>query len=103
MRFLLQIVKRHPFSIVGFVLYLLLCVDQIRTERAFRAAANHINSGNRIAWGEGVIYGYLFVILMAFVLIIAVLIRAAFRKEEIRFYVFLCSGIVLVVMMTCAF
>jgi len=91
---ILRIIKKHPFSFIGFELYLSLCFLQLRTVYRYKAATEHMNHGDHLAWGEGVMYGYYFVILIAFVCIIAVLIRAAFRKEESKFYTYLGLGIV---------
>lgn len=90
MQFLIQILKKHPFAIVSFILYLLLCLDQLRTSNNFREASAHINSGERVAWGEGVMYGYIFTILVGLVFAFFVLLNWGIRKEGKRFYAVLC-------------
>lgn len=81
---------------VVYLVYLALYFNQIHTERNFRASIGHINTGERIAWGEGVMYGELLVFLIGvggvFVCLLIALIHKDQRKHSLIFgFLFLVS------------
>jgi high-affinity Fe2+/Pb2+ permease len=55
---------------------------------------NHIGQGDKIAWGEGIMYGLIFSILIATIFIITILINIAFKKDQYKFYLWLCLAII---------
>jgi len=53
----------------------------------------HINSGEKLAWGEGVMYGIIFLLFIATVFATAILIASFLYKDQKRFYLWLLLAI----------
>jgi hypothetical protein len=65
----IQILKNHPWAIISYILYALLCFSTINTELKFQAASKNINHGDKVAWGEGIMYGDILLFIIAAIFI----------------------------------
>jgi len=84
-----QSVRLHLITSICFLVYITYYVLQIRTIFHFRAAIEKVNPGERLAWGEGVMYGYLFISLLGGVFLLAIILRAILYKGNINYYAYL--------------
>jgi len=91
----IQILKGHPWAIISYILYACFCFMVITTQLRFEAAVGHIQHGDQIAWGEGVMFGELYAFVIAIIFIIIMIINALFRKTGKSFYWWLCLFIVI--------
>ena len=89
MKAILRVWKDCRTSIVAYLVYLALYFNQIHTEQKFRASINHNNTGEQIAWGEGVMYGELLIFSIGaggvFVCLLIALIYKDQRKHSLIF------------------
>jgi hypothetical protein len=81
-------IKQHPFSTIGLLLYLILYSMQIRAYLKFRAAVSSINNEEKIAWGEGIMYGYIIIFIIAIILLLLNAINGCLTKNN-TFYLVL--------------
>jgi len=59
---------------------------------------NRINEGEKVAWGEGVMYGYFLTNALAMLLILITIANIIFRKGQIHFYGWLLGFIIVPLM-----
>src|ERR1700744_4551089 len=90
-----QIFKTYPFSIASYSVYSFLYYFVITADIRYRAALPHINGGERLSWGEGVMYGYLFITLDAVIFALVTMGCIIAYKKHIRFYVCLLAMIII--------
>jgi len=90
----IQILKSHPWAIICFAFYLLLYYNTIVSAVRFRATVHHIEQGDKIAWGEGIIYGDILTFLIGIIFLVVIILNAFFRKTGQAFYLWLCLLIV---------
>ena len=86
MKTLLHFIKSHWLFVIFYSLYLLLLIFNIRSEIRLEAALNHISHGDRIAWGEGIMYGNLFTIIFGVIGAVCMLGSAFIFKGKRKFY-----------------
>jgi len=61
----------------------------------FTAAKDHINHGNKIAWGEGIMFGYIYNLILATLFIIIMLFNTLLRESGKSFYYWMCLFIMI--------
>jgi len=93
MKSLSQIFKKHPIAIIVFLLYAYFAQAVITGKWRYSKALSHINSGEKLAWGEGVMYGAMFLFFIATVYATVIIISSLFYKDEKRFYLWLLLAI----------
>ena len=91
----IQIIKSHPGSVICYALYATFCYMTISSSLKFKAAVNHIEHGDKIAWGEGVMYGYILTFIIAIIFFLIIALNASLRKTGQSFYWWLCLFIVI--------
>jgi hypothetical protein len=89
MKAILQFAKVYRLSIIAYVVYLALFFNQISAQQSFRAAASHINNGDRVAWGEGIMYGELLVSLIGTGGVFVCLLIAVTYKDKRKHFLIL--------------
>ncbi len=82
----IQIVNKHKISAIAYILYLFLWYNILTTEWRFKAALSHIDEGEKVAWGEGVMYGDLLILALGVGGALVCLINAVINKQNRRFY-----------------
>jgi hypothetical protein len=95
MKKIFQILRTHPWAIMSYILYILFCLMTIASTLRFEAALDRIQGGDKVAWGEGVMYGDLFAFVIATVFVIIIIFNALFRETGQSFYWWLCLFIVI--------
>jgi hypothetical protein len=94
MSFLIRLFRTHSFSLTSFILYALLWCRYLWIQLNFESATRGMIEGNRIAYGEGVSYLMLLVLLIGVIFTITTLLFAALKKGHRRFYLML--GVLLI-------
>ena len=91
-----QIFKKHPVTLVFYVLYILLCLDTFRILSRFRDAVKAKDSRINISWGEGVTYSTIFTFLIGIAFLLIIVANAAIRsKDQTPFYVWIMAFIII--------
>jgi TRAP-type C4-dicarboxylate transport system permease small subunit len=103
MQLAVNTLRKHPLSIVFFMLYSWFCYIQVRSHLRFTEASAHINQGERVTWGEGLMYGLLMLIVFSIIFVIITMFLAALRKEQSKFYHALSALIAAVFIITLMF
>jgi hypothetical protein len=93
MKPVLQVIKQHPWTSIFYFLYGLVFFAQLSQQHRYRVESKLMGEGNRIAFGEGVTYGALITVFIGVVFILILLLNAAFRKGQHKFYLLLCLPI----------
>lgn len=91
----LQLIKKHPVALGAYVVYLWFLIAQLRVSLRFRGAGEHMNTGDRVALGEGTMYGWLLLILIIIVFTLTAIVNATVNKPERWFYICLIAAILL--------
>jgi hypothetical protein len=91
MKAIFQFAKVYRLSVIAYVVYLALFFNQVLAQQNFRAAASHINNGERVAWGEGIIYGELLISLIGIGGIFLCLLIAMIYKDKRKHFLILGS------------
>lgn len=91
---ILRTIKKHPFALFAYIAYVCLLINQVRLHFRFAEASSHINSGERVAWGEGMIYGWLLLVSLGIGTGIVMLINAMLYKDNRLFYLSLGLGFI---------
>jgi hypothetical protein len=91
---ILYAIKKHPVSLLAYIAYLWLLVIQVRLHLRFAEASSHINSGEKVAWGEGVMYGWLLLVSVGIGTCIVMFLNAIIYKDNRLFYLFLGVGFI---------
>ncbi|CAN5209096.1 hypothetical protein BH09BAC6_BH09BAC6_31250 [soil metagenome] len=86
MKIALKIFKQHWIAITAYSIYLLIWYSTFTTQLRFKAALPHIGEGERVAWGEGVMYGDLLTLALGIGGGIVMLLNAIIYKAERKFY-----------------
>jgi len=73
--------KRYKAAVIAYLFYLLFWCCSLTTQLRYKAAIDHINAGERLAWGEGVMYWYLLTFAISIGSTIVMLLNAAMNKE----------------------
>ncbi|TSJ44100.1 hypothetical protein FO440_07975 [Mucilaginibacter corticis] len=95
MKIFWQIVKRHPISIAIYLLYISFAYLVIIAKWRFTRALPQIHGGEKLAWGEGVMYGILFLSFTAILFASIILIFSCFDKGPKKFYWWLLLAIIM--------
>jgi hypothetical protein len=93
MKPVLQVIKQHPWASIFYFLYGLIYLAQLSQLHRYRIERKLMGEGNRIAFSEGVTYGALITVFIGVVFILILLLNAAFRKGQYKFYLLLCLPI----------
>jgi uncharacterized membrane protein len=80
-----QLFKKHPISIIAFTLLLIFWCEVLKADWRYTAQSKHLIHSEKLAWGESIMYGYLFAVLLTVIFIVIMLINAVFRKND-KFY-----------------
>jgi hypothetical protein len=59
----------------------------------YQTALTHISKSEKLSWGEGLMYGLLLNISIAAILIIIAIINLAFKRDQYKFYLWLCVAV----------
>ncbi|WP_158827199.1 hypothetical protein [Mucilaginibacter lacusdianchii] len=94
MQFILRIIKKHLAAILAYIAYLWLLISQIKLHFRFAEASSHIGEGERIAWGEGIMYGWLLLIGIGVGTGIVMFLNAMIYRDNRLFYLFLSLGFI---------
>jgi hypothetical protein len=94
MKAALQTIVKHPVAIAIYLLYSYFSFLILRGNWRYKQALPIIDSGERVAWGEGVMYGVVLLFFVAVIFATGVVIASLFYKEEKKFYLWLLSGII---------
>lgn len=78
--------KRYKAATIAYLFYLLFWWCSLSTQLRYKAAIDHINAGERLAWGEGVMYWYLLTFAVSIGSTIVMLLNAVLNKEARIFY-----------------
>jgi hypothetical protein len=89
-----QIFEQHPAAIIVYLLYAIFAQLVITAKWRYTAALAHIDSGERLAWGEGVMYGIIFLFFIAIIFVTVTLIFSFYNKDQKKFYYWLLFAIV---------
>lgn len=94
MKSLWHTMTRHPGSMITYFTYIIFWYSTFSAQLKFHSAINSIDEGENIAWGEGVMYGYFLVYVMAILLILVTIANLIFRKGQTFFYWWLLAFII---------
>jgi hypothetical protein len=94
MKALLSILKKHPISIFFYLLYTVFYGRMVWVVHLY-SQSKGLNHGERLMWGEGIMYGYLFSFIIATAFIIIMLFNALLRETGKSFYFWMCLFIVM--------
>lgn len=78
--------KRYKATILAYLFYLLFWWFSLSTQLRYKAAIDHINAGEKLAWGEGVMYWYFLTFAVSVGSTIIMLLNVALNKEARMFY-----------------
>ncbi|MFA6249151.1 MAG: hypothetical protein WC615_19570 [Mucilaginibacter sp.] len=78
--------KSYKATIIAYLFYLLFWWCSLSTQLRYKAAIDHINAGERLAWDEGVMYWYLLTFAVSIGATIVMLLNVALNKEARDFY-----------------
>ncbi|MDN5284057.1 MAG: hypothetical protein JWR38_331 [Mucilaginibacter sp.] len=98
MKRVFQFFKKHPISVIGYILYGWLCFELASLKLQFHERLKHLKpyeSSSIIVGGEGIGYGTFFLFIVGGMFLLVIIINAAFRKEEYKFY--LWFGLLIIV------
>jgi hypothetical protein len=90
-----QIFKQHPIAIIIYLLYACFAQLVITGKWRYTKALAHISSGERLAWGEGVMYGIIFLLFIATIFATVTLIFSFYNKAQKKFYMWLLLVIIM--------
>jgi len=90
-----QILKTYPWSFASYIVYAVLYYYVASAGIRFHSALYRLQGGERIAWGEGVMYGYLLITIIAVIFsLVTMACIIAYRKHAI-FYTCLLMMIII--------
>jgi len=95
MKKVFQILKTYPWSFAAYTVYAALYYFVMSASIKFHAALNHIEGGEKIAWGEGVMYGYIFITMVAIIFTLITMACIIAYKAHMRFYTCLLVMIII--------
>jgi hypothetical protein len=95
MQLLLQTIKKHPLALLAYIAYMWLLISQVRLSLHFTDASKLINRGDKIAWGEGVMYGWLLLFMVGLGTGIVMLFNAILYKDNRLFYLYSGLGFII--------
>ncbi|MBS7565805.1 hypothetical protein KHS38_15465 [Mucilaginibacter sp. Bleaf8] len=87
---LLQQLKKHRVTFIGLLVYALLWFNTFKMSNQYEAMCKTADTGNRLYFGEAVMYQEVFVFFPSVGLIILLLGFVLFRKEDKLFYLSVC-------------
>jgi hypothetical protein len=94
MHTIISFYKKHKAAIIAYVFYLLFWWLSLNTQSNFHTAIGHISQGERIAWGEGVMYWYLLTYAVSIGATIVMLLNAAIKVGERGFYLTMAALVI---------
>jgi len=83
---IIQIYKKRKISIIAYIVFLFLWYKMVTKQWQFKAALSHINEGEKVAWGEGLMYGELLILALGIGTTLVCLINALINKQDRYFY-----------------
>jgi hypothetical protein len=86
--------RNHKAALIACSFYLLFWWSSVSTHLKYQAAADHLGVGEKVAWGEGVMYWYLLTLAMGVGPTIVMLINAIVYKEIRTFYLIMSALVV---------
>lgn len=78
--------RGYKAAIIAYLCYLLFWWCNLSTKLRYEAAVDHISEGERVAWGEGVMYWYLLTLAISIGSTIVMLLNVILNKETRIFY-----------------
>jgi len=91
----IQSFKKYLATIIISFIYLLLWWNQWNVRSRFDRQSNQLNNGERITWGEGIIYGEFFTLITGAGLAVLLLMLSIVYKEKRRVYLILSALLIL--------
>ena len=91
-----QIFKRHPIAITFYLLYLTICYHLLANILLFHKQVKiHPEKSGVANGGEIIGYSWVFLIFLAGIFVVSALINIAFTKTQHKFYLWLCTLIII--------
>ena len=97
MRPVIQSFKKYLAVIIISFIYLLLWWQQWNLRSSFDVQSRRLDNGEKITWGEGIIYGDIFTLITGAGLAVLLLILSFVYKEKRKVYLILCALLILLV------
>ncbi len=82
---IIDILKNHPFAVSSYMFFLAFCILQLKTAYNHRQALHEANNAARLVVGEGMMYGYLLLIVITCVYMVVVSTFAKLFPEDRAF------------------
>jgi hypothetical protein len=92
MKTILQILKKHPVSVICYLLYFALFILEVLRQLEYHRILDQNNGNWPYAHREWV---GVFLFLFGFIFLTTTLIVGAFKREGSGFYIWLCLAIIL--------
>ncbi|HVV54002.1 MAG TPA: hypothetical protein VHC47_01685 [Mucilaginibacter sp.] len=98
MSILLNSLRKYPVSIISYILYSLLCLNEYQMGMQMEEMVKNEPDKNHLLFGEGMMYGMIFLWASGIIFILVIFANAIARKEN-KFYLWL-GAVVIVQLIT---